>query len=81
MSSAEGKLDSWNERQPAESGAYPRGAGKVAARELTNAGYASVEQLSGVSVATLLRIHGVGPKAIRVIEETLAERNLPPMAP
>jgi hypothetical protein len=60
---------------------YPRGAGKVAARELNNAGYPSVESLSGVSKSALLKIHGVGPKAIRVIEETLAERNLPPLAP
>jgi hypothetical protein len=81
VSSPDSGSDSGTRHQSAEPGAYPHGAGKVAARELTNAGYPSVESLSGVSQSALLKIHGVGPKAIRVIEETLAERGLAPMGP
>lgn len=63
------------------SDAFPRGAGAPAARAFIAAGYTSIESLSGVSRSTLLELHGVGPKAIRVIEATLAERGLPPLAP
>ncbi len=50
--------------------------GKVARRELAASGYTRYEQLSGVSSKELLRIHGVGPKAIRILEEELAALGL-----
>lgn len=50
--------------------------GTVAARELANHGSTRYDQLTGVSAAELLRIPGVGPKAIRILEEELAERGL-----
>ena len=50
--------------------------GKVARRELALHGYTRYEQLTGVTPARLLAIHGVGPKAIRILEEELAERRL-----
>ncbi len=50
--------------------------GKVAARELAQAGYTRLEQLSNVSEKELLRIHGVGPKALRILGEALAEKGL-----
>ncbi|MFD1811204.1 hypothetical protein [Rhodococcus gannanensis] len=55
---------------------FPRGIGKVATRELTAHGYTRYEQLTAVSEKTLLAIHGVGPKAIRILGEELAERGL-----
>lgn len=50
--------------------------GNVAARELVRAGYTRLEQLSFVSEEELLKIHGVGPKALRILNQVLAERGL-----
>jgi predicted flap endonuclease-1-like 5' DNA nuclease len=58
-----------------ESSDFPN-IGKVARRELANAGYTRLEQLTNVSEKELLRIHGVGPKAIRILREALGARGL-----
>ena len=50
--------------------------GKVARRELGHHGHVTYADLTRVSTAELLRIHGVGPKAIRILTEELAERGL-----
>jgi predicted flap endonuclease-1-like 5' DNA nuclease len=50
--------------------------GKVARRELANAGYTRLEQFTNVSEKALLEIHGVGPKAIRILREALEARGL-----
>jgi predicted flap endonuclease-1-like 5' DNA nuclease len=50
--------------------------GKVARRELAHHGYTRYEQLASTSAGELLRIHGVGPKAIRILDEELATRGL-----
>ena len=55
---------------------FPHGIGKVAKRELAANGYTRYEQLTSVSAKTLLRIHGVGPKSIRILGEELAGRGL-----
>ena len=55
---------------------FPRTIGKVAARELALHGYTRFAHLTKVSPKTLLTIHGVGPKAIRILEEELASRDL-----
>ncbi|WP_216216704.1 helix-hairpin-helix domain-containing protein [Amycolatopsis aidingensis] len=60
----------------AEPTEFPHGIGRVARRELALHGYTRYDQLTGVSSAELLRIHGVGPKAIRILEEELAARGL-----
>ena len=39
-------------------------------------GYPSLEQLTQVTAAELGRLHGVGPKALRLFGEALAERGL-----
>ena len=48
--------------------------GRVARRELALHGYTRYAQLAEVTAADLLRIHGIGPKAIRLLEEELAAR-------
>ena len=58
-----------------ESALTPR-IGKVARRELANHGYRTYDALTSVSAATLLGIHGVGPKAIRILAEELATLGL-----
>lgn len=55
---------------------FPRRMGKVASRELALNGYTRYEHLTTVTSAELLKIHGVGPKAIRILEEELAARGL-----
>jgi predicted flap endonuclease-1-like 5' DNA nuclease len=50
--------------------------GAPATRALNNAGYTSLRQLAGVPRADLAKLHGMGPKALRIIEDTLAEQGL-----
>lgn len=56
--------------------ALPRGIGAPATRALVGAGYVRLEQLDGVSADRLGALHGVGPKAVRVLREALAERGM-----
>lgn len=55
---------------------FPHGIGKVARRELIANGYTRLEQLTRVSEKQLLAIHGIGPKAVRILRETLADKGL-----
>ena len=55
---------------------FPPGIGKPASRALEAAGYSSLEQLTQVSEKELLKLHGMGPKAVRVLREALAEQGL-----
>jgi predicted flap endonuclease-1-like 5' DNA nuclease len=55
---------------------FPRGIGRVATRELALHGYTTYEQLTHVTAQHLLSIHGVGPKAVRILGEELATRGL-----
>lgn len=55
---------------------YPETLGKVARRGLATHGYTRFDQLTSVSARDLLQIHGVGPKAIRILEEELDARGL-----
>lgn len=50
--------------------------GAPAARALRTAGYTSLRKLAGASRAELSGLHGVGPKALRIIAEALAEHGL-----
>lgn len=54
----------------------PKGIGQPAWRALTGAGYWQLEQVAATHERELLRLHGVGPKAIRVLRGALAERGL-----
>ncbi|EID77685.1 MULTISPECIES: hypothetical protein [Rhodococcus] len=55
---------------------FPASMGKVSRRELASHGYTRFDQLTTVTANELSKIHGVGPKAIRILEEELAERGL-----
>jgi hypothetical protein len=50
--------------------------GAPATRALNEAGYTSLQGLAGVPRADLARLHGVGPKALRIIEDALEEHGL-----
>ena len=56
-------------------GGLPR-IGAPATRALSEAGYTDLDQLAGVPEAELGRLHGMGPKALRLIREALHERGL-----
>jgi predicted flap endonuclease-1-like 5' DNA nuclease len=57
-------------------GDLPNEIGKTAARELSLDGITNLEQVARHSRSQLLAIHGVGPKAIRILEEALAAKGL-----
>jgi hypothetical protein len=59
-----------------ETGDLPRGIGRPATGALQQMGYTRLDQLDGVPAADLLALHGVGPRAIRVLREALAERGM-----
>jgi predicted flap endonuclease-1-like 5' DNA nuclease len=57
-------------------GDLPNEIGKTAARELSRNGITSLRQVAGHSKKELLAIHGVGPKAIAILGDALAEKGL-----
>ncbi len=52
----------------------PREIGNPARRALAGAGYTRLEQFTTLREADLLRLHGVGPKALDVIRRALVAR-------
>jgi len=54
----------------------PHAIGKVARRELALHGFTDLQSLSAATRAELLAIHGVGPKALRILEQVLDEQGL-----
>ncbi|WP_448322147.1 DNA-binding protein [Streptomyces sp. CO7] len=54
----------------------PPGIGAPATRALAAAGYTELRQLAGVPEKQLMALHGVGPKALRVLREALADQGL-----
>ena len=55
---------------------FPKSIGNPATSALLEAGYTRLEQLTHVKAKDILNLHGVGPKAIRILQETLAEKGL-----
>lgn len=52
----------------------PSGIGKPATRALLTAGITTLDEVAGWSKAELLALHGVGPKAVRILGEALEGR-------
>lgn len=57
-------------------GDLPDAIGKTAARELAAYGVTCLRRLSEHSTKELLAIHGVGPKAIRILGDAMAAEGL-----
>ena len=55
---------------------FPRGIGRPATGALLAAGFTDLTQLDGMAEEDLLRMHGVGPKAVALLREALAQRGL-----
>lgn len=55
---------------------FPANIGNPARRALAAAGYVRLEQLTNVSEAELLKLHGVGPKALERLRRALETQGL-----
>jgi hypothetical protein len=55
---------------------FPKSIGRPATNALLAAGYTRLEQLTRVREADVKALHGVGPKAVNILRETLAEKGL-----
>ena len=55
---------------------FPPGIGAPATRALAGAGYTHLDQLTSASEAELKKLHGMGPKALRILQEALAAKGL-----
>lgn len=53
---------------------WPAGVSKPAQRALAGAGYIRLEQLKEVRESELLKLHGMGPKAVNALRAALAEK-------
>ncbi len=53
-----------------------KGVAQPAQRALAQAGYVHVEDLNGVVESELQNLHGMGPKALRILKEELQVRGL-----
>ena len=56
---------------PGEAGDLPKGIGKPATQALTSAGVTTLAQVARLTEAELPAVHGVGPKAVRVLRAAL----------
>jgi hypothetical protein len=54
----------------------PGNIGASAARALTAAGYARLSQLAGVPACELKKLHGVGPRALKLLQEALEQHGM-----
>lgn len=55
-------------------GDFPAGLASPARRALAGAGYTRLEQLTGVSASELMKLHGMGPRALEQLRAALAAR-------
>jgi len=55
---------------------FPGNIGAPATRALNAAGYARLGQLANVPAAELKKLHGVGPKALRLLQEALEQHGM-----
>jgi hypothetical protein len=54
----------------------PGNIGAPATRALMTAGYTELRQLANVPAAELKKLHGVGPKAVRLLQEALEQQGM-----
>ncbi|GAA2065232.1 hypothetical protein GCM10009801_10370 [Streptomyces albiaxialis] len=76
LAEAEAAADGSADGASAHEGDLPGGIGRPATRALFGAGLTTLERVAGRTEAELLALHGVGPKAVRILKQTLAERGL-----
>ncbi|HEX6041593.1 hypothetical protein [Longimicrobium sp.] len=57
-------------------GDWPKGVGAPAIRALNAAGYTELRQLAGIPASDLEKLHGMGPRALGVIQDALQAQGL-----
>jgi hypothetical protein len=60
---------------------FPAGLSQPALRALDAAGYKTLKQLTKVTEADLLKLHGMGPKGTRILRAALQEKGMDFKAP
>ena len=65
-----------SQQSEAQESDLPPQISKPAWRALTGAGYWRLDQVAQASAADLLRLHGMGPKALGILRAALAARGL-----
>ena len=73
--------DTSNRATTTENTPFPQGLSQPTLRALASAGYDHLEQLSTVTEASLMCLHGLGPKALDKLRDALIEINLSFNAP
>lgn len=63
-----------SKQAPTMDSELPRAIGRTATSALHQAGFTTLQQLTRVTEAELLALHGFGPKALRILQATLEER-------
>ncbi|NQX43896.1 DNA-binding protein [Paenibacillus tritici] len=63
-------------RESSQGSSLPETLSKPAHRALAAAGMIRLEQLTSMTEAELLSLHGMGPKGIRIIRQALADKGL-----
>lgn len=62
--------------EPAQCHPIPAKIGQPATRALAAAGLMNLEMIAQVSESDLLDLHGVGPKAIRILRSAMQEAGI-----
>ena len=71
------RLPEQADKQPAQpENELPAGIGAPATRVLLAVGYTRLDQLAKARVQDLLKLHGMGPKAIGIIREALKAKGM-----
>lgn len=55
---------------------FPKGLAQPAIRALLSAGYTRLDQLTAARESDLLKLHGMGPKALALLRSALSARGL-----
>jgi DNA-directed RNA polymerase alpha subunit len=55
---------------------FPRGLSNPALSALAQGGYKDLQQLTQATEAEILKLHGMGPKGIRILKEAMGEKGL-----
>lgn len=70
------QVEQSNDSSTAAADDLPPGLAKPARRALDGAGITSLDQLSTRSESEVLKLHGMGPKALNHLREALAAKGL-----
>jgi hypothetical protein len=64
-------------RAAESAGDLPKNIGQPATRALKAAGYTTLQEIAALSDSELLDLHGVGPKAVRLLREAITKNVSP----